>query len=57
MKDNKNKKEDIFRQAICRKEMEVMNYIEYLREQEDNFLQDILDLKTSDHPIRGQRIA
>jgi len=57
MKDNKNKKEDIFRQAICRKEMEVMNYIEYLREQEDNFLQDILDLKTSDLPIRGQRIA
>jgi len=57
MKDDKNKKKDIFRQSICRKEKELASWAEYLQIQEEDFLLDVIDLKTSDHPIRGQRIA
>lgn len=57
MKDDKNKKKDIFRQSICRKEKELMSWIEDIQDREEDFLLDVIDLKTSDLPIRGQRIA
>ena len=57
MKDDKNKKKDIFRQSICRKEKELMSWIEDIQDREEDFRLDLISLKTSDHPIRGQRIA